>query len=119
MFLIMLILNDPDRCQELITAWDEAGAPGVTILPSTGSGRVRARMGLKDDIPLMPSLGDFLTDEENLHRTLLCVIRDRPAVDRIIQATHAVLGDLNKPHTGILVVLPVLEAYGLDRYPEE
>ena len=118
MFMIMLILNDTEQCQSLLDAWDEAGAPGVTVLSSTGLGRIRRKMGLYDDIPLMPSLQDFLQEEDNLHRTLITVIRERQLVDDIIKATHSVLGDLNQPNTGILVVMPVLEAYGLDRYSE-
>ena len=118
MFMVMLILNDPDQCQDVLNAWDSAGAPGVTVLTSTGLGRIRGRIGLKDDLPLMPSLDDFFQQDENLHRTVISIIRERSVVDRIIQATQDLLGDLNQPNTGILVVLPVLEAYGLDRFSE-
>lgn len=118
MFMIMLILNDPDQCQDILNAWESAGAPGVTILPSTGLGRIRKKMGLNEDMPLMPSLADFFQQEENLHRTLITFARERPVVDAIIAATQTILGDLNQPHTGILAILPVLEAYGLDRYAE-
>jgi nitrogen regulatory protein P-II 1 len=118
MFMVMLILNDPEKSQDLLDAWDQAGAPGVTILPSTGLGRVRAKTGLKDDMPLLPSLEDFFVDEESLHRTIIAILRDQPMVDRIVKATQSILGDLNQPNTGILTVLPVLEAYGLDRYDE-
>lgn len=118
MFMIMLILNDPEKCQDVLNAWDAAGAVGITILPSTGFGRVRKKMGLNEDLPLMPSLDDFFQQDENLHRTLIAIVRERPVVDGILQATQSVLGDLNQPNTGILVVLPVLEAYGLDRYNE-
>jgi nitrogen regulatory protein P-II 1 len=116
MFMIMLILNNPDQCQSVMEAWDAAGAPGVTVLPSTGLGRIRTAQGLKDDMPLMPSLEDFFQDEESLHRTLIAIVRERPLVDAVVQATQSVLGDLNQPNTGILVILPVLEAYGLERY---
>lgn len=118
MFMIMLILNNPDQCQEVMETWEANGAPGVTVLPSTGLGRIRTKKGLHDDMPLMPSLEDFFQAEENLHRTLIAIIRERDIVDKIIQATESVIGDLNQPHTGILVILPVIEAYGLDRYKE-
>ena len=114
MFMVMLILNDPDACQEVLDQWDKAGARGITILPSTGLGRIRAK-GLLEDVPLMPSLQDFLQQEENLHRTIITILQDRPLVDAVIAATQSLLGDLNQPNTGILVVLPVLEAYGLNR----
>lgn len=115
MFMIMLILNNTEQCQNVLNAWDTAGAPGITVLASTGLGRIRAKQGLFDDIPLMPSLEDFFQSEEDLHRTLIAIVRERAVVDTIIQATQALLGDLNQPNTGILVILPVLEAYGLDR----
>jgi nitrogen regulatory protein PII len=118
MFMVMLILNNPDQCQDVLDSWQAAGVKGITILPSTGMGRISARIGLHDDMPLMPSLEDFLHQEENLHRTLIAVVRERTVVDSVIQATQTIIGDLNKPDTGILVVLPVLEAYGLDRYTE-
>lgn len=118
MFMILLILNDPDRCEEVLDAWEAAGAPGITILPSTGLGHIRTRMGLPEDLPLMPSLEDFFQSEESTHRTLITIVSERAVVDGIIQATQSVLGDLSLPHTGILVVLPVLEAYGLVRRKE-
>ena len=118
MFMIMLILNGPEQCQDVMNAWDAAGAAGVTILRSTGLGKIRKKIGLNEDLPLMPSLEDFYQQEENLHRTLITIVRERPIVDAIIKATQDILGDLNQPNTGILVVLPVLEAYGLDRYKE-
>lgn len=118
MFMIMLVLNDTERCQEILDAWDEAGAPGVTIFPSTGLGRMRSKQGLQDDMPLMPSLKDFMEEEDNLHRTIITFVRGQPLVDKVVQATQTILGDLNQPNTGILVVLPVLQAFGLDRNKE-
>ena len=118
MFLVMLILDDPTQWQNILNAWDNAGVPGATVLPSTGLGRLRKKTGLWEDIPLMPSLNDFLQNEEDSHHTIMSIIRERELVDRVIAATQEVLGDLNQPRTGILVVMPVLEAYGLDRYDE-
>lgn len=115
MFMIMFILNNPDQCQDVLDAWEAAGATGVTILPSTGLGHIRASMGLYDDMPLIPSLTDFFQQEENLHRTLIAIVPERRVVDGVIRATQSVLGDLSQPNTGVLVILPVLEAYGLSQ----
>ena len=54
-YLVVFVLDDPDRCQDVLDAWEGAGVKGITILESTGIGRVR-QAGIRDDIPLMPSL---------------------------------------------------------------
>lgn len=119
MFLILFILDDPEQCTDVLDAWEDAGASGATILPSTGLGRIRTRAGLKEDMPLMPSLEEFFMHDESQHRTLITVVKEREVVDRIVRATQRVVGDLNQPRTGILVVLPALEVYGLDRIGPE
>lgn len=112
MFMVMFILDDIHQVESILDAWEEAGASGVTILASTGLGRVRRR-GYQDDMPLMPSLQEFFEHEENQNRTLVSIVQGQDLVDRIIQATERVVGDLSRPNTGILVVLPVLASRGL------
>ncbi len=56
-YLVVLIVDDPDHCPAILNAWEEAGVSGVTILESSGLGRLR-QGGLMDDLPLMPSLSD-------------------------------------------------------------
>jgi len=110
--LVVLVLDDPDRCRDMLDAWEKAGAPGVTILDSSGLGRVR-RLGIRDDVPLMPSLSDLFRRQEGHHRTLFSVVRDQSQVDAIVKATQAVVGDLDRRDTGLLFVIPVSQTYGL------
>ena len=112
--LVVLVLDDPDQSRDVLDAWEAAGAPGVTILDSTGLGRVR-RLGIRDDVPLMPSLSDLFRRQEGHHRTLFSVVRDQSQVDSIVQATQAVIGELNRRDTGLLFVVPVGQVYGLDK----
>ena len=115
MYMVLLIIDDPGKCRAVLDAWSQAGAPGATILPSTGFDRLRKQAGLSGDLPLLPSLADFLEKEEDRHNTIFSIIRGHELVERLVKASQDILGDLNEPGTGILVVLPVLEAYGLDR----
>lgn len=41
MYLVLLVLNNPDRLEELLIAWEENGVQGATVLFSTGWGRIR------------------------------------------------------------------------------
>jgi len=110
--LVMLVLDDPDKCRDVLSAWEAAGAPGVTILDSTGIGRVR-RAGILDNVPLMPSLSDLLRREEDHHRTLFSIVKDESQIEAIVQATQDVIGDLEHKDTGLMFVIPVSQVYGL------
>ena len=116
-YLVTLVLDDPDRCQDVLDAWEEAGAPGVTILDSSGLGRVR-RAGIRDDVPLIPSLSDLFRRQEDHHRTLFSVVKDQSQVEAIAQATQALIGELDRGHTGLLFVVPVSQVYGLHKKKE-
>jgi len=116
-YLVVLVLDDPDRCRDVLDAWEAAGAPGVTILDSSGLGRVR-RAGIRDDVPLIPSLSDLLRRQEDHHRTLFSVVKDQSQVEAIAQATQALIGELDRGHTGLLFAVPVSQVYGLHKKRE-
>jgi nitrogen regulatory protein P-II 1 len=118
MSLILFVLHDPEKLRELLDAWKEAGVTGATVLFSTGLGRLHRSVALSDDLPLMPSLEDFLPKVEHLSRTVFSMIDDDKIVERIIAATERVVGDLNQPDRGLLMVLPVERVFGL-RHPNQ
>jgi nitrogen regulatory protein PII len=111
-FLVVLVVNNIDNTPRILNAWEEAGVLGVTILESTGLGRIR-RAGLREDIPLLPSLHDLYEFGEVHHRTLLSVVDSQEMVDKMVKLAEDVLGKMDDPHTGILFVVPVIQAYGL------
>ncbi len=117
MYLILFVLHNPEKVPEVLDAWEEVGVSGVTILASSGLGRVRThnRTGLRDDLPLIPSLEALLNHEEYYSRTLFSIVQGEQMADRLIEATQRVIGDLTQPDTGLLVALPVLKAYGLNK----
>ena len=112
-YMVMLILDDIRICPAIFDAWEKVGTRGITILESTGLGRVRKAMGARDDIPLMPSLMSLLQSREERHRTLISVVDSEEMVDRLVAATEGVTGDLSAPNKGVIFVLPVLRAIGL------
>jgi len=115
MYLILLVLNDPDRLEDLLIAWEEKGVLGATVMFSTGMGRIRQMSGWRDDMPLIPSLRDFYEAPENMNRTIFTTVNDEADVDAILAATKSVIGDLEDQGTGLLLVLPVARAYGVNK----
>jgi len=112
MYLILFVLDNPDKLNQLLDAWEEAGTNGATVLVSTGMHRL-GNGAIRDDIPLMPGLDDFYKRVEDYHRTLFTIVKDEEILDKIVMATEKVVGKLTEPNTGILVVLPATQVYGL------
>ena len=115
MYLILLVIDDPDQLEDLLIAWEEAGVPSATVLFSTGMGRIRKLGGWRDDMPLIPSLSDFYEAPENMNRTIFATASDEAQVDALVAATRKVIGDLDQGDTGLLLVLPVARAYGANK----
>jgi nitrogen regulatory protein P-II 1 len=111
--VVVAIVYDPLKLDDLLAAWEDAGVSGVTVLYSTGMGRLRTGKGLRDDIPLLPSLEDFYPDPETVGRTVFSVCDDESVVQALIEATRQILGDLNTPQTGLLVVVPAVYVEGI------
>ena len=115
MYLIILFLYNPDLLEELLQEWKEAGVDGATVQFSTGMERILEQHGIRDDIPLIPSLDDFYEPPETVGRTIFVVIKEEAIIEKILEATQSVVGDLNSPGTGVLLVIPILKAYGIDK----
>lgn len=113
MFLVLFVLNDAEMLEELLLAWEETGISGVTILHSSGLGRVRQGHSWRDDLPLIPSLKSLFDHEEYFSRTLFTVVESEDMVTKILIATEKTIGDLNQPETGLMIVLPEAKVYGL------
>jgi nitrogen regulatory protein P-II 1 len=113
-YMVVLIVDDVEQCPAVLDAWEEAGVSGVTILASTGLGRVR-RAGLRDDLPVMPNLHDLFVNEEVQHRTLLSVVDTQEMVDKMVATAQQIIGNLDDAHTGFLFVVPVSQVYGFGK----
>ncbi|MCJ7533990.1 MAG: P-II family nitrogen regulator [Anaerolineales bacterium] len=113
-FQIVFVLDNSDQCRDILDAWEKAGIRGITILESSGLGRVR-RAGIRDDLPLIPSLSDIFLNTETQHRTLFTVVKSQSHIEAIVKATQSVVGDLEQPDTGFLFVVPVSQVYGISK----
>ena len=112
-YLVIAVIDDVAMCPSVLEAWEQAGATGVTILESTGLGRMRRGEYFRDDLPIMPSLRNLMQTREEHHRTLFSVVRSEAMVERISDATERILGDLDQPNKGIIFAVPVSHAFGI------
>ena len=108
--LLMAVIDDATKIWDVLDAWERLGISGATIHDSTGLHRTQ---GLRDDLPLFPSVRDLLEKTETSHRTIWSVLEDGVDAEAIVRATEAIVGPLDNPRTGILFTVPVLKVWGL------
>ncbi|MFC1960102.1 hypothetical protein ACFLYO_05290 [Chloroflexota bacterium] len=107
--MVLMVLDNPDYCMNLLEAWEAAGAPGITILESTGLIRMR-QAAARDDLPLMPTLSTILSGKEEHHRTIFTIVESEEQAQEIIAVTEKAFEkfETNKrDESGVLFVLPV------------
>lgn len=110
--MVLVIVDDLNDCPSLLEAWNAAEVGGITVLESTGMGRLRQGKNIRDDVPMFPSLSEVFRPREQHHRTVFSVVEGEEKVDQLIAITEEILGDLNRPNNGVLFVLPVARVVG-------
>ena len=107
MKLLIAVLNEPEKLDEVLAGFLELGITGATIIPSQGMGRV-----LSHDIPIFAGLQTLISRSRPQNRTIFSVIAE-DKVDPAIALLQDVCGDLDDPATGIVFVTAVERVVGL------
>lgn len=107
MYMIMLVLNDPEQLDAVVGAWEVVGIHGVTIIESTGLGRLR-----QSRVPARYYFQSARAEEEG-HITLLAVVPNTEKIDACLLATEEITGDLDRPNTGIFTAWPLSVTKGI------
>jgi len=107
MQLLVAVVNDPDKLDEILSGFLELGITGATIIGSEGMGRL-----LTHDIPIFAGLQSLMAGARPQNRTIFSVVSD-DKVDPAMALLQDVCGNLAAPATGIAFALPVSRVVGL------
>jgi nitrogen regulatory protein P-II 1 len=113
---LWLVLDNPALLNDVLEAWSEVGVRGITILESTGVHRVRSKAS-RQDAPFMLGFSRLLRTDQVGHYTLFAVVPNMEIVERLVEVTEAIVGDLSQPNTGVLFAAPLTAAWGLPKQP--
>jgi nitrogen regulatory protein P-II 1 len=108
MQLLIAVINQEERLDEILAGFIELGITGATVLRTEGMGRM-----LSEDIPIFAGLQSLLAQARPQNRTIFSVIKEDETVNGAIQLLQDLCGDLNDPATGIVFTLPVNQVVGL------
>lgn len=112
MKLLVLILKEMDKLEVILRSLQTVGASGATVLSSQGIGRKHAQEA--HTMPVMGSLEAYLSCDREQSKTILCALEDE-RVPEAIFSIEKILGDLNVPDKGLLMVLPIEDIKGIRR----
>lgn len=121
MKLVVLITAQVEAGLDIAQAWQDAGAPGVTIVRSHGLHTLQRelRSGSIELPRMIASMGAamaaIIDNVEERGEIILSLVEDE-LVERLIAAANQTLGDLTQPNHGILFVLPIEQAIGVRRH---
>lgn len=108
MKLVIFILSNPDLLEHFLEALYEEGIRGGTILDSLGMAKKVSDYDNEDLISVLKQL--FIIPRDSNKTLLFCLKESQLAAFK--RVANEVTGGLEKPNTGVLMVLPLEEVYG-------
>ena len=106
MYMMLFVLNDPDRLNDVLETLERIGIRGVTIVESTGMHRVR-----HEHIPMRYASSFSSLEGNNL--TLFAIVQSDGQARACLYAIEQVIGNLDGPNTGVFAAWPLTVVKGL------
>lgn len=105
--LLVVVINEPEKLDEILSGFLELGVTGATVVASEGMGKL-----LSTDVPIFAGLQAFLAGARPQNRMIFSVVSES-AVEPALALLQDVCGNLAAPATGIAFVVPVERVVGL------
>lgn len=106
MKLLFVVLNTPEKLEEVLEGLVEAGVTGATVMDSEGMGHIL------EDVPLFAGLRHLFRASKPRNKTIFSAIRDEQAAETM-QILKKVLRCEEEPGKGVAFLLPVEGIIGM------
>lgn len=110
MQMVMFVLDNPERLDEVLSAWRAVGMSGVTIIESTGFHRHRAQKLAAQQVSIPAALSERI---DKGHYTLFAIVPDVEAAQECLYATESVVGNLDAQSTGVFATWEITLTKGV------
>ena len=108
MELLVCVVNQEEKLEEILSGFLALGVTGATVLHSEGMGKV-----LSQDVPVFAGLQTLMSRSRPQNTTILSVIESEDVLEKAIALVQEVCGDLAAPSTGIVFTVPRSRVVGL------
>jgi nitrogen regulatory protein P-II 1 len=108
MTLLVFILNDPEKLEEVLEGYLEIGITGATVLDSLGMGHI-----LETEVPIFAGFQSLFSSASAYNKTILSVVDDREKIKEALDMIEEVCGSLSEPGVGIAFTVSIGQVRGL------
>lgn len=106
MYVLFIVLNKTEYLNLIIRKMKEIGISGATIIDTVGAGKLSKSIG--KEIPFIGGLMKNLDGDIANNKTMFSVVDTKEQAVKIMDEIEKVCGgDMSKPNTGIMFLMPV------------
>jgi nitrogen regulatory protein P-II 1 len=110
MKLLFVVLNTPDKLEEVLEGLVEAGVTGATVVESVGMGH------LLENVPLFASMRSMFRSAHAHNHVIFSVVDDGLAAE-VLSVAERILDCSHGKGSGIAFTVPVDAAIGVHKAP--
>ncbi|NLM11180.1 MAG: hypothetical protein GX213_10500 [Clostridiaceae bacterium] len=111
MQLLLLVLNQVEKLEDLLMGFMDEGITGATIINSTGM--IKELAGHMEDQPIFGSQWFNIDTDRKESKTIFMALSEKQ-VEKARKVIHQVIGDLSEPDTAVLFTIPLISSEGID-----
>ena len=108
MRLMIAIINNPDHVMDIMDEFYKINIKGSTVMDSVGMAHLMAH-----HVPFFARFAE-LGGEPGHNKTIFTVVHSDDCLERAVRAIEKIVGDLNKPDSGVVLTIPVDFCKGMD-----
>lgn len=110
MFVLFIVLNEPEYLPEVLYQMKRIGLRGATVIDSMGASAISKGMY---NIPVIGGLMKSLDGDTHYNKTIFSVIEREEQVECAMKHIEKIIGgNMEKANKGIMFVLPVTHMRG-------
>lgn len=107
MQLLVAVINQEEKLEEVLAGFLEIGVTGATVVNSEGMGRL-----LANEMPIFAGIEALARRTRPRNQMVFSVLAEEK-VDRAMALLQEVVGDFDVPATGIAFTVPLTRVLGL------
>jgi nitrogen regulatory protein P-II 1 len=105
--LLVAVINEEEKLEEILSGFLEIGVTGATVVNSEGMGRL-----LANEVPIFAGLEALARRTRPRNQIVLSVLEESK-VERALAVLQQAVGDFDRPATGIAFTVPLSRVIGL------